>query len=134
MIIFNSPDHVKERANVVPLNAEDMRNAGVVLNTLIKNATYNPFDFEIELLQRLIFEYENLKHLEAYTKQWNDANNPPNDDRQILVWVEHKNNRLWSTYKIGSYQKESKKYYANGGLKPGIEIITNWAELPTQLK
>lgn len=131
-IIFNSPDHVKERANVEPLSLTETQSIVDTLNYYFDERMMQ--SDTVDLFQRLLFEYENLKHLEAYTKQWHDAANPPNDDRQILLWVQHKNNPLWSTYKIGSYQEENKKYYANGGLKPGIEIVTNWAELPPQLK
>ena len=35
-----------------PLNEEDIHNIGVFLNTLINSASFNPFDFETELLER----------------------------------------------------------------------------------
>jgi len=58
-IHFNSPDHVQERANVEPLSLNDMRQLVDELNYLIE---YHMDQNNAILAQRLIWEYENLKH------------------------------------------------------------------------
>jgi len=57
-IIFNSPDHVKERANVEPLTLAECEELVKYIN-IHDHYTTNQFK---NCMQRLIWEYENLKH------------------------------------------------------------------------
>lgn len=58
MIVFNSPEYAKQRQEVKPLSLEEMT---WLVHAL--NATAYKVDSQlVEYLQRLIFEYENLKH------------------------------------------------------------------------
>jgi len=50
MIDFNKLPQKGKTAK--PLTEEDIYNVGAFLNTLINSASFNPFDFEIELLER----------------------------------------------------------------------------------
>lgn len=63
-IQFNNPEYVKQRQEVKPLSLEEMTYAIDIINDMYcKVQTHNlPTIDEINLVQRLIFEYENLKH------------------------------------------------------------------------
>lgn len=64
MIVYNSPNHVKERQNAIPLTPKDEKTVTDILN--IYHEFWNmdgEFENNIkELLQRFVWNYENMKH------------------------------------------------------------------------
>jgi hypothetical protein len=59
-IVFNSKDHVKERQGSKPLSLEEMNDVVESINFYIDNGCFTPLMRED--IQRMVFEYENLKH------------------------------------------------------------------------
>lgn len=59
-IKFNDPEYAKQRQEVNPLSLEEMQDVVEVLNDMCHG--FKPTFKRIESIQRMIFEYENLKH------------------------------------------------------------------------
>jgi len=61
-IVYNSPDHVKERASVEPLELYEIEHAVAILNEVCNIANVDGGTIALGYVQALIWEYENLKH------------------------------------------------------------------------
>jgi len=124
MIVYNSPEHAKQRQEVEPPPTEHIAALVFVLNQFIPK---NSIDAR-NMLQRLIFDYENLSHMREYSQKWINVNDAlPSDDSLILVWLCNNINPIWKGYAIGTYQDGN--WYLNGGISDG-DYITYWSILP----
>jgi len=83
MIVYNSPEHAKQRQEVEPPPTEHIAALVFVLNQFIPK---NSIDAR-NMLQRLIFDYENLSHMREYSQKWIDVNDALPDDDSITVLV-----------------------------------------------
>jgi len=97
MIHFNSPDHVQERANVEPLSLTDMEQLVEHFNMISHMRTV----LGHEQLQRLIWEYENLKHASMTAHKWISVDDAlPEEGVDVLV---HDEKMQISHSKISEY-------------------------------
>lgn len=63
MIHYNSPHHIKQRQEAKPLTLDQSEKVIKYLNESLFNK--NKDSNEYKLLQRLIYNYENMQHREA---------------------------------------------------------------------
>lgn len=66
MIHFNDGIHAKERSEAVPLTLEEENRVVYLINASISYSEFS--DKEHDLLQRFIYNYENMCHFTAYSK------------------------------------------------------------------
>jgi hypothetical protein len=66
-------------------------------------------------------------------KNWQDIKNPPQDDREVLIYVRNLKTPWWSTNQLGSYIDG--KWYLREGIKEEY-ILTRWIDIspPKELK
>ncbi len=64
-IVYNDPIYSTERANVEPLSIDETKRLVAKLNIILFTGRMS--DKDKELLQRLVWEYENLRHYHAYS-------------------------------------------------------------------
>lgn len=62
-LIYNLPESSKERSEVIPLSVVEMKEVVETLNEKLKKASYD----EKLLIQRFIWNYENLDHHKSCT-------------------------------------------------------------------
>jgi len=87
MIHFNSPDHVQERANVEPLSLAEATHAVETINQICSMAGLVGGNIALGFIQRLVWEYENLKHASMTAPKWinvEDALPEPYDESFIV--------------------------------------------------
>lgn len=59
-------------------------------------------------------------------KKWHDIKNPPQDDRQVVVYVRNLKTPWWSTNELGSCIDG--KWYLRGGIKEEY-VLTRWTDI-----
>ena len=82
-IVYNSPEHQKERANVVPLSLTD---ASILVNLLNKYIPEGAKSTQL-LAQQLIWDYENLRHMRETAPVWISVNDRlPDNSEPVFAW------------------------------------------------
>lgn len=147
MLKINNPEHAKQRAEVKPLTLEEEQMAVGIINNyatslyflrdrdskeiarqFVKSESY-------ELLQRLLWSYENYRHFFDVVGGWEDVSKKwisvserlPEYDVNVLVY-ELKHNS--ESYAIGSYDEDG--YWNTASLMwiPGTMKPSHWMPLP----
>lgn len=67
-----------------------------------------------------------LDGFEANVKKWNNIENPPDNDKEVLIYVRDHKTPWHSRNHFGSYINE--KWYLKGGIEPHYELV-KWAEI-----
>lgn len=62
-------------------------------------------------------------------KKWHDIKTPPQDDRQVVVYVRNLKTPWWSTNELGSYIDG--KWYLRGGIKEEY-VLARWTDISPQ--
>jgi len=126
-IVFNSPDHVQERANVEPLTLDQANELVAYINI---HDYYTNAKFK-EYMQKLLWEYENLKHASMTAPNWisvNDAMPPSEENDHVVKWSSDVIVTDGILTLIGRINIRSKKWY-------GVYIKpTHWMPLPNTPK
>jgi len=118
MINYNSPDHQKERANVVPLSIFEMKLLVSLLNDYIPKESLGA----IEAAQSLIWDYENLCHMRETLPVWVSVNDRlPESHVDVIVILKD------GTMAVDAVCSKSNKYWLNLG---DINNVTHWQRLP----
>ena len=117
MIHYNSPEHQKERANVVPLSMEEITELIKYLN-IYEN--YTPKAFQ-ERMQRLIYDWENLTHMRETAPVWISVSDSlPEPDTAVLIYA--------NTGIQTCYFDSTGDFYSGSAIL--TEFITHWQPLP----
>jgi len=118
MIVYNSPGHKEQRVNVKPLSLNRMK---LLITRLNK---YIPIEADITraLLQRLIWDYENLSHMSETQPKWIDVKTSlPEFHTDVLVIMKD------GTMAVDAICSKSNKYWLNLG---DINNVTHWQSIP----
>jgi len=116
MIHYNSPKHQKERANVVPLNMDDLKSIQKYLNA------YLPIEKTVfDLFQRLIWDYENLQHMRETAPVWISVNDRlPENDTAVLIYTDRGI--------LTCYYDSAGDFYSGAAIL--TKFVTHWKPLP----
>jgi len=124
MIHYNSPEHQKERANVVPLSIDEIAELIKYVNIY---EHYTPKAFQ-ERMQRLIWDYENLRHMRETAPVWVDVmiSLPPLSGQYLGLMKD--TNDIYVCY----YKKQRNLFQVYGaGIDPISDMnVTHWQPLP----
>lgn len=63
---------------------------------------------------------------ELFKPKWNNIQNPPDNDKEVLIYVRDHRTPWWSRNHFGSYINE--KWYLKGGIEPHYELV-KWTEI-----
>lgn len=125
-IVYNSPEHAKQRQSVKPLSMEEITDCVRYLNEFcirLKFAQHIVPASIIESWQKLIFDYENLAHMRETYPKWIDVNYAlPATDVEVLVMRPSAKKYGDDIICIRSFTK----YGFNG-----VHTITHWMPLPS---
>jgi len=81
MIHYNSPEHQKERANVVPLSMDEIQELVKYVNDNHKTGLFE------NVIQRFIYDYENLSHIRETMQVWISVNDRlPETEIEVLSY------------------------------------------------
>ena len=117
MIHYNSPEHQKERANVVPLTMDEMHELANYINM---HGHYLSKQF-IRVFQRLIWDYENLQHMRETLPVWISVNDRlPEPDTAVLIYA--------NTGIRTCYFDSTGDFYSGSAIL--TKFITHWQPLP----
>lgn len=73
--------------------------------------------------------YGFLAGYEAAEPKWISVETPPDNDREVLIYVRDHKIPWWSNVQFGSYLNQ--KWYLRGGIKEEYELV-KWAEIPQE--
>lgn len=131
-ILSETPQHIKDEVREYANKIVDMKNK--IVEELAK-------DYANEKFEMCSYGYTNdgrltdfdkikkawLKGYKTATPKWVSVEDYlPEDDREVLCYIENKENPNWSENRLGSYIDEN--WYCKGG-RESHEIVTKWQEI-----
>jgi len=100
-IVYNSPDHAKQRMEVVPPTMTEIKVAVSMLNQYIPK----PATATADIIQRLIWHYENLEHASQTQPKWISVDvELPENINDVLISVS-------GSIGIGFYRRKDQTWY-----------------------
>jgi len=119
-IVFNSPDHVQERANVEPLHTIELE-----VLVMLFNKSFDDSPIILQAIQRLVWEYENLKHASMTAPKWISVNDAlPNPYERVPI-LDNK------TKDIGFIDDDKQWFIKSKYGTDETSAVTHWMPLPT---